>query len=50
MENIKTCIMTRKIDALGRVVIPIDIRNKLEIKENDLLNIELKENSIFLNK
>ena len=43
-------IIIRKIDELGRVVLPMIIRNKLKIKENDLLNIELKENSVILNK
>ncbi len=40
----------RKIDELGRIVIPIEIRNKLNINEKDLLEIFIEENSIILKK
>jgi len=40
----------RKIDELGRVVIPIEIRKILEIKEKDSLGISLNENGIFIKK
>lgn len=40
----------RKIDGLGRIVIPMDIRNKLEIAENDPLEIHVEGSSIVLRK
>ncbi len=40
----------RKIDELGRVVIPIEIRKILDIKERDSLGISLEEGGIFIKK
>lgn len=40
--------MKRKIDSLGRIVLPKEIRRELDLKENDFLNIELKERKIIL--
>lgn len=40
----------RKIDNLGRIVIPMDIRKALEIKEWDELRISLDENTIRIQK
>ena len=40
----------RKIDELGRVVIPMEIRKILDIKEKDSLGISLVDNSIFIKK
>ena len=40
----------RKIDELGRIVIPIEIRKLLNIKERDSLGISLNENGIFIKK
>lgn len=40
----------RKIDRLGRIVIPMEIRNKLEIAENDPLEIHVEGSSIVLRK
>ena len=40
----------RKIDELGRLVIPIELRKILDIKERDSLGISLKENGIFIKK
>ena len=40
----------RKIDELGRVVIPIEIREALEIKEADTLKITLMKTEIYLKK
>ena len=31
----------RKVDELGRFVIPIEIRNELEIKENDIIELSI---------
>ena len=40
----------RKIDELGRVVIPIEIRKILDIKEKESLGIYLNQNGIFIKK
>lgn len=40
----------RKIDELGRVVLPIEIRQNLEIKEKDPLEIFLEDGGIFIKK
>ena len=40
----------RKIDGLGRIVIPMEIRNKLEIAENDPLEIHVEGSSIVFRK
>lgn len=42
--------ITRKIDDLGRIVIPKEIRRNLNIKNNDELNIWVEQNSIILQK
>lgn len=38
----------KEIDNLGRVVIPIDFRNKLGIKNKDKVLVALKNSSIVL--
>lgn len=40
----------RKIDELGRIVIPIEIRKFLDIHEKDSLGISLENNSISIKK
>ena len=40
----------RRVDELGRVVIPIEIRNKFEIIEKDPLEVYVDGNSIILKK
>ena len=40
----------RKIDELGRIVIPMEIRKILDIKEKDSLGISLENNGIFIKK
>ena len=40
----------RKIDNLGRIVIPIDIRKKLNVTSNDELEIYLQDNDIIIHK
>lgn len=40
----------RKIDELGRIVLPIEIRKNLDIKERDSLELSLKDNGIFIKK
>ena len=40
----------RKTDELGRVVIPIEIRKILDIKERDSLIISLNDTGVFIKK
>ena len=42
--------MTRRIDELGRLVIPKEIRKNLKIKDNDQVEINVIDNKIILNK
>ncbi len=42
--------MTRRIDELGRLVIPKEIRKNLKIKDNDQVEINVVDNKIVLNK
>jgi transcriptional pleiotropic regulator of transition state genes len=46
----KSTGMTRPIDYLGRVVIPMEIRESLNINPKDLLEIYLDGNQIILKK
>ncbi len=46
----KSIGIIRNIDELGRVVIPIEIRKNLNIKEKDPLEICVEHNSIILKK
>jgi len=39
----------RKVDELGRYVIPIEIRNELKIKENDTISLSIVEKQ-FIDK
>ena len=42
--------LTRRIDELGRFVIPKEIRRNLKIRDNDQLEINVIDNKIVLNK
>ncbi len=42
--------MTRPIDQLGRIVLPVEIRKSLDIKPEDRLDIEIDDNKIILKK
>lgn len=42
--------MIRNIDDIGRLCIPIEIRRKLGIIDDTLVNIELIENKIVITK
>ena len=42
--------LTRKIDIMGRIVIPKDFREKLNIKENDYLELFLNSDEIIIKK
>lgn len=46
----KTTGMTRRIDDLGRIVIPKEIRKNLHIKEGETLEIFLENDSVILKK
>lgn len=47
---IKSTGIVRKVDELGRVVLPIELRNKFDIKEKDPLEIFVEGSSIILRK
>ncbi len=40
----------RRIDSLGRFVLPMEIRKNLDIKENDYLEVMVQEGKIILKK
>lgn len=42
--------IVRKIDELGRVVIPIEIRNKFNIQEKDPIEIFVEDSRIIIKK
>ena len=44
----KSTGIVRKVDELGRIVIPREIRNKFEINEKDPLEIYVEGSSIIL--
>ena len=46
----KSTGMIRRVDELGRIVIPKEIRGKLEIKEKDPIEIYVDGHSIVLKK
>ena len=46
----KSTGIIRKIDELGRFVIPMEMRNKLDISSNDPLEIYVEGNTIMLRK
>lgn len=47
---IKSTGIVRKVDELGRIVIPMELRTKLGIAEKDPLEIFVDGNSIILKK
>ncbi len=46
----KERIASRKVDELGRIVLPIDFRNQLGIKEKDSVNVYIKGSYIVIEK
>ena len=46
----KTTGMIRQLDALGRVVLPIELRRTLDINTRDMLEILVEGGSIILRK
>ncbi len=46
----KTTGMVRRVDSLGRIVIPKEIRKVLKIKENEQVEINVSGDEIILNR
>ncbi len=46
----KSTGIVRKVDELGRVVLPIELRRNLEINEKDALEIFVDDSKIILKK
>ena len=46
----KSTGIVRRVDELGRIVIPIELRRTLDIAERDALEIYTNDNSIILKK
>lgn len=46
----KSTGIVRRVDELGRVVLPIELRRTLEIEERDSLEIMLEDDRIVLRK
>jgi len=46
----KSTGIVRKVDELGRIVLPIELRRSLEIQEKDALEIFIDSNKIILRK
>ena len=38
----------RKVDELGRIVLPIEVRRKIQVETGDVLMIDLKDGQITL--
>ena len=47
---LKATGIVRKVDELGRIVIPIELRRTMNIEEKDALEIYVDGNSIILKK
>ena len=50
MMKMKSTGIVRRLDELGRIVVPIDIRNKLSITEKDPMEIYIEGDKIVLRK
>ncbi len=48
--NMKSTGITRKIDELGRIVLPIELRKKLGIEQHDPIEIYVDGDMIILKK
>ena len=46
----KSTGIVRKVDELGRIVLPIELRRTLGINEKDALEIYVDENTVMLKK
>ena len=47
---VKSTGIVRKVDELGRIVIPIELRRNLDIDEKDSLEIYVEDDHIILKK
>jgi transcriptional pleiotropic regulator of transition state genes len=47
-NGMKNTGMNRKLDVLGRIVIPAEIRKSLDLKEGGVLDISLEDDRIIL--
>jgi len=47
---VKSTGIVRKVDELGRIVLPIELRRTLSIKEKDALEIYVDQEKIILKK
>ena len=50
MDIMKSTGIVRKVDELGRIVLPIELRNVLDIAPKDALEIYTNDNAIILRK
>ena len=50
MDNVKSTGIVRKVDELGRIVLPIEMRRTLDIAEKDSLEIYVEGSSVILKK
>lgn len=48
--NVKSTGIVRKVDELGRIVLPIEMRRTLDIAEKDALEIYVEGSSVILKK
>lgn len=46
----KSTVIVRKVDELGRIVLPIEMRRTLDIGEKDALEIYVEGSSVILKK
>lgn len=50
VKNMKSTGIVRKVDELGRIVLPIELRRTLDIAEKDAIEIYVDGGSIILKK
>jgi len=48
--NLENNYFLRKIDELGRVVLPLEIRRELDIKDAETIKISLDDGKIIIEK
>jgi len=48
--DMKSTGIVRKVDELGRIVLPIELRRTLDIAEKDSMEIYVEDDSIILKK
>ena len=50
VQTLKSTGIVRKVDELGRIVLPIELRRTLNINEKDSLEIYVEGNQVILKK